>query len=85
VDAPVLSVAVPTRVERAMAARPSSSSPSSSPSSSASEAPADSGSAGQGGLQDVAAPPERHTRNWVVGGIVGLLALGVLWRSLRPH
>jgi hypothetical protein len=78
-DAPVLSVAVPRRIERAMVAatEPASPTPSTpaTPTTPRPDAPA----------QDAAEPPERHAWNWVVGGVVGLLALGVLWRSLRPH
>jgi hypothetical protein len=79
VGAPVLSVAVPPRIERAMGAL--SPSPSSTPSATTSATPVD----GETAAPDSAGPPERHTWNWVVGGVVGFLALGVLWRSLRPH
>jgi hypothetical protein len=78
-DAPVLSVAVPPRIERAMAA--SSPSPSPTPSATAGPTPEE----GETTARDAAGLPERRAWNWVVGGVVGLLALGVLWRSLRPH
>ncbi|KRF37051.1 hypothetical protein [Nocardioides sp. Soil805] len=74
VGAQVLSVRVPARIERAMAEPvPTTAAPTSSP---------DGGTT----VQDVGdAPPDRYAWPWLAWGVVGVIALGVLWRSLRPH
>lgn len=75
----VLSVQVPRRIEQAMAEPTPAATPSAS--TSTSPAPEDGTVA-----QDVFTPPERRDATpWLVGGVLGILALGVLWRSLRPH
>lgn len=76
----VLSVRVPPRVRQTMA-EPTPTAAAPSTSAAPSTAPADGTVA-----QDVFTPPgTRDARPWVVGGVLGILALGVLWRSLRPH
>ncbi len=75
--AEVLAVRVPPRIERAMAEPTPTVSPSATPTS-----------APPGGTvaQDVVdAPVDRYAWPWLVWGVVGVIALGVLWRSLRPH
>ena len=81
--ADVLSVPVPSKVRRAMAGPSPTAAPSeATPESSAPEAtgPGDTGAA-----DGTTGPGDPSLGRWVVGGVVGILALGVLWRSLRPH
>jgi hypothetical protein len=76
----VLEVEVPARIERAMAAATDPPSPSAT---TASSPPAPEGGTV---ARDVAtAAADRDAWPWLAGGVVGLVALGVLWRSLRPH
>lgn len=74
--AEVLQVRVPPRIERAMAE------PTETPTTAATPPPPEGGTVAQDVLT---APTDRDAWPWLVGGVVGLLALGVLWRSLRPH
>jgi hypothetical protein len=69
-------VPVPPRIERAMAA------PTETPTTAATPPPPEGGTDAQDVLT---APADRDAWPWLAGGVVGLLALGVLWRSLRPH
>ena len=78
--APLLSVPVPPRIERAMAEPTPATTPTPTPTA----APAEPG--GGTVAQDViGVPSDRYAWNWLVCGVVGIIALGVLWRSLRPH
>jgi hypothetical protein len=81
----VLSVVIPPRIERAMAGTTPVATDPTSTSSSASSAPPAPSPDGGTVAQDVFTPPDVDAWPWVVGGVVGVLALGVLWRSLRPH
>ena len=78
----VLSVPVPRRVERAMAEPTPTSSTTATPTATPTPTPADGGTVAP---DDVAAPTDPYTWPWLAGGVVGVIALGVLWRSLRPH
>jgi hypothetical protein len=81
----VLAVGIPPRIERAMAGTaPAATAPTSTSSPASSSPPAPSPDGGTV-AQDVFTPPDADAWPWVVGGVVGVLALGVLWRSLRPH
>lgn len=75
--AEVLAVRVPARIERAMAGPGATPSPTTSPT-----VPVDEGTAAQDVLTS---PADRDAGPWLVWGVVGVIALGVLWRSLRPH
>lgn len=78
--AEVRQVRLPARIEQAMAEPTPSPSPSAT--STTAPPPPDGGTVAQ---DVVTAPADRDTWPWLAGGVVGLLALGVLWRSLRPH
>jgi hypothetical protein len=82
--AEVLQVQVPARVERAMAEPGPTPTTFVSPTtpSPTGEWTADEGTAGE---DAATVPAGRDAWPWLAGGLVGLLALGVLWRSLRPH
>jgi len=74
----VLRVALPPAVRRAMAPASASPSPSVSPSASPSDAPAP-------GTSSVSESSDPDVWPWVLGGLIGLGAVVVLVRSLRPH
>ena len=78
--AEVLSVPVPPRIERAMAEPTPTPAPSARPA-----AGADPSRRTRSPQDVVTAPTDRDAWPWLAGGVVGVLALGVLWRSLRPH
>jgi hypothetical protein len=88
--AEVLSVPVPPKVRRAMAgptAQESSTPTTSTSPSAGSTTDADGTTPADGttARDEAPRPGDRYVWSWAVWGIVGILALGVLWRSLRPH
>ncbi|PVG81229.1 hypothetical protein DDE18_18960 [Nocardioides gansuensis] len=77
-EAPVLRVQVPRRVQAAMEEAAPSASPTATPSDAPTTAP-------RSELSDLGAAGEVDAWPWLLGGLLGVAALFVLVRSLRPH
>jgi hypothetical protein len=78
----VLEVQVPRRIEREMVGTARAPGPTPTATVTTAAPPADGGTVAR---DVVTGPADRDAWPWAAGAVVGFLALGVLWRSLRPH